>query len=303
MSISYAILGILSCKPFTGYDLKKIIQSSSFMPWSGNNNQIYKSLVELLGEGFVVNEVHHQESSPSKKVYTITEAGLIKLKEWVLSSPESPEFKKPFLIQLAWADQLSPEELNDLLWRYEYEIKMQILSHQEKKRRGSFSPERSLREKLIWEMIDQNILSSYENEIEWVSQLRRKICGQNEEERKMNYTVIIKGDKTYIQYTSSESPISSEQEAIDLIAVCLENNTNLILLGSEVLADDFFKLGTGLAGGVLQKFVNYRIKTAVVISNKEKIKGKFKDLLAESNKGNSFRVFDNTDDAENWLIY
>lgn len=303
MSISYAILGILSYKPLTGYDLKKIIQSSSFMPWSGNNNQIYKSLVELLEEGSVINEVQHQESSPSKKIYTITEEGLVKLKKWVFSSPDPLEFKKPFLVQLAWADQLSAEELNDLLSRYEYEIKMQILSHQEKKRRGSFSPERTPREKLIWDMIDQNIVSSYENELEWVSQLRREICGQKEEDKIMNYAVISRGNKTYIKYTCSESPIHTEQEAMDLVAACIENDTNLVMIDSEALSDDFFRLGTGLAGGVLQKFANYRIKAVVAISDKEKIKGKFKELMAESNKGNSFRLFDNQERAEEWLIY
>jgi len=302
MSISYAILGILSYKPLTGYDLKKIIQSSSFMPWSGNNNQIYKSLVELLEEGFVINEVQHQESSPSKKIYTITEEGLVKLKEWVLSSPDPLEFKKPFLVQLAWADQLSAEELNDLLSRYEYEIKMQILSHQEKRRRGSFSPERTPREKLIWDMIDKNIVSSYENELEWVSQLRREICGQKEEDKIMNYAVISRGDKTYIKYTCSESPIRTEQDAMDLVAACIENDIKRVMIGSEALSDDFFRLSTGLAGGVLQKFANYRIKAVVVISDIEKIKGKFKELMAESNKGNSFRVFDNQVKAEEWLI-
>jgi DNA-binding PadR family transcriptional regulator len=52
-------------------------------------------LVELLAEGFVTNEIQHQESSPSKKIYTITKEGLEELKEWVLSSPELPEWKKP----------------------------------------------------------------------------------------------------------------------------------------------------------------------------------------------------------------
>ncbi len=63
MSINHAILGILSCRSVTGYDLKKIIQESPFMPWSGNNNQIYKALVEILEEGFVTHEVRHQEST------------------------------------------------------------------------------------------------------------------------------------------------------------------------------------------------------------------------------------------------
>jgi len=112
MSIDYAILGILSSKSLTGYDLKKIIQESPFMYWSGNNNQIYRSLVKLHDKGFVTNEVEYQESSPSKKVYTITKEGISELKDWVLSSPEPPEFKKMFLIQLAWSDQLNSEELS-----------------------------------------------------------------------------------------------------------------------------------------------------------------------------------------------
>lgn len=172
MSIKYAILGILSCKPLTGYDLKKIIQDTPFMYWSGNNNQIYKSLVELLDEGFVTSEVRHQESSPSKKIYTITEKGLAALKKWVLSSPEPPEFKKAFLIQLAWAGQLNADEFNDLLTGYENEIKTQIIIHQEKKRRKAFSPGRTPKESYLWDMIYENIISSYKNELDWIQKLR-----------------------------------------------------------------------------------------------------------------------------------
>lgn len=178
MSIKYAILGILSCKPLTGYDLKKIIQDSPFMPWSGNNNQIYKSLVELLDENLVTGEVQHQESSPSKKIYTITQDGLMELKKWVLEAPEAPEFKKSFLVQLAWADQLSTDELDDLLSRYENEIKMKILLQQEIIRRGTFSPKRNPREEFIWDMIYENMLSSLEQELDWVKKLRTKLDGQ-----------------------------------------------------------------------------------------------------------------------------
>lgn len=175
MSINYAILGILSSKSLTGYDLKKIIQESSFMHWSGNNNQIYKALVELLDEGLVTSEVQHQESSPTKKIYTITEAGLAELKKWVLSSTESPEFKKTFLVQLAWANQLSSDELDTLLSGYENEINQQIILHQEKKRRDTFSPARNSREVYLWDMIHDNIISSYQNELSWVQKLRNEM--------------------------------------------------------------------------------------------------------------------------------
>jgi DNA-binding PadR family transcriptional regulator len=48
MTINFAVLGILSYQPMSGYDLKKIMQDSVYMHWSGNNNQIYKALLELL---------------------------------------------------------------------------------------------------------------------------------------------------------------------------------------------------------------------------------------------------------------
>ncbi|MDO7788285.1 PadR family transcriptional regulator [Desulforamulus aquiferis] len=63
------------------------------MHWSGNNNQIYKSLTELFDKGLVTNVVKHQESSPTKKIYSITSEGLVALKEWVLSPAEPSEIK------------------------------------------------------------------------------------------------------------------------------------------------------------------------------------------------------------------
>lgn len=302
MSINYAILGILSYKSLSGYDLKKIIQESPFMYWSGNNNQIYKSLVELLNEGLVTNEVHYQESSTSKKVYTITEEGLAELKEWVLSSPEPPEFKKMFLIQIAWSNQLSTDELNTLLSSYENEVRMQLLLQQEKKRRQTFSPGRSSREIHIWDLIYDNIVSSCENELNWIEKVQKEICSNIKETNRMKYKVIERDNKRYIECNSAETILSSEQDALDLVAACAENNTNLIMLHSQVLADDFFKLRTGLAGQVLQKFVNYHVKVAVILTSEARIRGKFKELITESNKGSDFRVLSNPAEAENWLL-
>jgi DNA-binding PadR family transcriptional regulator len=175
MSIQYAILGFLSWKPSTGYDLKKLFEESTFMYWSGNNNQIYKSLLALQEDGFVKNETIHQESAPSKKVYTITQKGLDTLKSWVTTSVEAPEFKKPFLVQLAWSDLLSEEELAKLLSEYENEIQLQLVMQKERKRRGISSPNRTPRETLIWNSITDNLISSYQNELDWVQNTGREL--------------------------------------------------------------------------------------------------------------------------------
>ena len=172
MTIKYAILGFLSWRPLTGYDLKKMFLDATFIYWSGNNNQIYRTLVQLHKEGLVTSEVEHQERGPSRKIYTITEKGSAELRRWVLSAPEVPQLRNSFLIQLAWADQLEPEELDTLLENYEHEVQMQALMYQEQKRRNLINPARTERESYLWGMISDNWIMFYETELAWVQKLR-----------------------------------------------------------------------------------------------------------------------------------
>lgn len=304
MSIKYAILGLLSWKPATGYELKKIFEDSSAMYWSGNNNQIYKSLVQLLNDGLVTNEVKHQENSPSKKIYSITEEGLARLKEWVLEEPDVPELKNTFLIQLAWADQLSDEELHEMLDRYESRINMQLIYQHEKRKRGVQAPNRNERETFLWDKIAENQLSFYQNELKWVQGIRKELDDrtQMEERTTMNYKVMENGTKKYIELISSQTPLNTEQDAVDLVALCREHDLDFLMLHGEALSEDFFNLRTGVAGRMMQKFITYSVKTAVVIPDPSVNKGRFKEMVTESNRSNQFGVFASREDAESWLI-
>jgi PadR family transcriptional regulator AphA len=172
MSIKYSILGFLSWKSMTGYDLKKLFQDSLFLPWSGNNNQIYKALVELHKEELAEQTIEHNDDSPSRKIYTITEKGEKALKLWVQSESELPVLKNMILGKLAWADCLSKDEINTILQRYEEMVHNQFLLHQEKRKREEVFLKRTKREEFIWEMIWDNGSSYYKNELKWVTKLR-----------------------------------------------------------------------------------------------------------------------------------
>ncbi len=304
MTINYAILGIISYQPMTGYDLKKIIQDSTFMHWSGNNNQIYKALVLLLEDGFVTNEVVYQDGSPAKKIYTITQAGLDELKEWSVSTPETLELKKSFLVQLAWADLLSNDRLQEMLAKYENEIRLQLIINREKTRRGNGFAARSEREALLWRMIDENILSSYQNELEWIENVRKQMAefGANEVNAKMNYKLVENNNTKYIEVFSCAKQLKTASDALDLVALCGENDTNLLMIHSEALSEDFFKLKTGVAGEILQKFINYAIKAAIIIPDQSRLVVRFRELVSEANKGNQYRFFAISADAQKWLI-
>ncbi len=304
MSIKSAILGILSWKPSTGYELKKIFEDSSFMHWSGNNNQIYKALISLEDEALVASKVIHQDNSPSKKVYSITEEGLKELNEWVKSTPEIPEIKKTFLVQLAWSHMLSNEELSDILIKYEVEIKSQLLMQQEKNRRALNFPNRSTRESIIWACISENIISSCINELNWVRDTRQKLLQNQvfEEKEKMNYIMREKESKKYIELISTSEPLSTENHALDLVALCWEQDTHLLMMDFSALSQDFLKLKTRVAGNFIQKFINYNIKIAVIMPPEIIKESRFKEMVLETNKGNHFRIYESKAEAENWLL-
>lgn len=304
MSIKLAILGILSWKPSTGYELKKIFEDSSFMYWSGNNNQIYKALISMEAEELVTSEVIHQDNSPSKKIYTITEEGLKELKEWVVSSPEAPEIKKTFLVQLAWSDMLSNQELNEILAKYENEIKAQLIMQQKKNRRALHSPNRSTRESIIWKLISENIISTYNNELNWILETRQKLFENEvmEEKDKLNYQIREKENKKYIELISTTETLSTENDALDLVALCWEHETYLLMIHYTALSQDFFKLKTKVAGNFIQKFINYNIQAVVIIPQEIIQKDRLKEMVVETNKGNHFRMYESKEEAERWLL-
>ncbi|MBI5549097.1 MAG: PadR family transcriptional regulator [Deltaproteobacteria bacterium] len=176
MSIDFAILGFLSWRPLAGYDLKKLIADSEFLPWSGNNNQVYTTLVKLHRDELVTVEVQHQESLPARKTYSITEKGRASLRTWIISAPDTPQLRNSFLCQLAWADALQTAELDDLVGKYEHEVEMRLLVCREKIRREPPAPNRTARETFLWKMVHDNCVRAYEAELSWARELRRELA-------------------------------------------------------------------------------------------------------------------------------
>lgn len=172
MSIRHALLGFLSVRPLAGWDLKQLVSDSGFLPWSGNNNQIYRTLVDLHREGLVSLEVLPQERLPPRKVYQLADPGRAELRRWLLTEPEPPTLRSTFLLQLAWADLLSAAELESLLERYQAEIQAQHDMSVEQARRGQGSPGRTPREVWLWERIFENRTNAWRAELAWLRDLR-----------------------------------------------------------------------------------------------------------------------------------
>ena len=76
---------------------------------------------------------------------------------------------------------------------------------------------------------------------------------------------IIESKTTKIAHvTSPETKIHSTQDAVDLMGNANCQGANSIILHQDNLHPDFFDLKTGIAGEILQKYSNYRIKLAII---------------------------------------
>jgi len=115
MSLEHAILGFVNYRPFSGYDLKKVLDASISHFWPANQSQIYRTLARLSERGYLTVEVVQQESHPNRKVYSITEEGRVELRRWMGEDPSREVFREPFLVQCFFAGMLNDAEVLGVL--------------------------------------------------------------------------------------------------------------------------------------------------------------------------------------------
>lgn len=175
MSLELTILGFLSWNPQSGYDLKKNFSRIEFIPWSGNNNQIYKTLIKLDSEGLVETVLDHEKTGPVRKIYSLTEQGRTALKTELLKEPEADVVKSTFLVQLAFTEILETRLILNLLDDYAALLGQKILLQEEEIRRGTLSPRRSEREALIWSSITGRGLDALKTDRSWALNLRKEL--------------------------------------------------------------------------------------------------------------------------------
>ena len=102
----------------------------------------------------------------------------------------------------------------------------------------------------------------------------------------MNIENMTLNGKTVAVINGKEKVITDVQSALDLImTVKYESGANLIAVSKDAVADEFFILSSGLAGEILQKFINYRVKLAVFGDFSRYTSKPLKDFIYESNKG------------------
>lgn len=108
----------------------------------------------------------------------------------------------------------------------------------------------------------------------------------DKETQKMVMKKVVKNQVICAVIESDEMVITDTQSALDvLMRAKYEADTKNIVMDKKLVNEDFFILSTGLAGEILQKYINYGGRIAIYGDYSHYTSKPLKDFIYESNNG------------------
>lgn len=103
----------------------------------------------------------------------------------------------------------------------------------------------------------------------------------------MGDAVVLLGGRSVLACAPDGPAVTGEADALDLIGSLWGREVDWLALPTARLGEDFLRLRTGLAGAVIQKFVTYGVRLAIVgdISAAVAASTALTDFVRESNAG------------------
>lgn len=109
---SGALLGLLAERPMTGWELVEEARSRVGDFWTIQRSQAYRELARLEEDGLIAAL---PAEGRRRRRYRITDAGRDAYLHWVRRTPGDESVRIPFLLSIAFARDIPPERLSELL--------------------------------------------------------------------------------------------------------------------------------------------------------------------------------------------
>jgi PadR family transcriptional regulator, regulatory protein AphA len=111
---SYAILGLLSVRRWTTYELAKQVQRSLNWFWPRAERKLYDEPKRLVADGLATATREHTGQRP-RTVYGITDAGRDELRRWLGEPPAARSTEFEGMVKVFFADAGTLEQLHGTL--------------------------------------------------------------------------------------------------------------------------------------------------------------------------------------------
>lgn len=120
-SSRFAILGLLTIEPMSGYDLRKHFHESLIYFWSERYGRIYPTLKPLAKEGLVIPIRDAQSGKRERQVYSLMPKGRTALPAWLAQAPQTQAARNEFLLKLFLGQSAPPGTLAEHIRRFRKE--------------------------------------------------------------------------------------------------------------------------------------------------------------------------------------
>jgi PadR family transcriptional regulator AphA len=104
----YALLGLLSIEPMSGYDIRRNLEESLSYFWSESYGQIYPTLKRLEAERLIAPVKQTATANRRKRLYTLTAQGRARLRTWLAEPPKPQPPRSEFLLKVFFGRQAAP---------------------------------------------------------------------------------------------------------------------------------------------------------------------------------------------------
>lgn len=105
----FALLGMLSLCPGSGYDIKKLMASSIGYFWSESYGRIYPLLKQLAKEGLIRLQHEPKSGRRERQSYAITQKGARALEEWLRREPRLEPNRSELLLKMFFSGRVPVE--------------------------------------------------------------------------------------------------------------------------------------------------------------------------------------------------
>ncbi|RLV04384.1 PadR family transcriptional regulator [Streptomyces griseocarneus] len=111
MALRHAVLAALLDEELSGYQLAKVFDLGMANFWHALPQQLYAELTRLEKDGLVTGREVVQDTRPNKRLFTVTDAGLVELERFTEAVTKPSAIRDDLLVKVRAADHVGAEAL------------------------------------------------------------------------------------------------------------------------------------------------------------------------------------------------
>ncbi|HYZ92291.1 MAG TPA: PadR family transcriptional regulator [Actinomycetota bacterium] len=107
---TYALLGLLALRPWTGYELTRQLRRGLHYAWPRSEANVYSEQKQLVRLGWAT-VTKEQRGKRTRNRYAITPAGRRALRAWMRTEPDIPHLEVEGIVRMFFGDQGTVDDL------------------------------------------------------------------------------------------------------------------------------------------------------------------------------------------------